>query len=97
VLDSHEGAARAILIDLPAGERLQEHEVKERAYVFVAAGEVQFDGTSAGAGSLTVFAAHERHEVTATSDARLLLLLAPWPAADHGHVRDDEAAESRSL
>jgi redox-sensitive bicupin YhaK (pirin superfamily) len=97
VLDSHEGAARTLLIHLPAGERLQEHETKERAYYVVASGEVTIGGRPARAGTLAVFEAHERRELEAQTDARILLLLAPWPASDHGHVRDDAAAESRSL
>ena len=32
---------------------------------------------------LVEFAPGERHEVTATSDARLLLLLTPWPGSGH--------------
>ena len=31
---------------------------------------------------------HERHEVRATSDARLLLVLAPWPGEGHPGARD---------
>ena len=31
---------RAIAIALPAGEELQEHQVHERAYLFVAEGEI---------------------------------------------------------
>ena len=33
--------ARAIAINLPAGEQLQEHQVHERAWVVVASGEVE--------------------------------------------------------
>jgi quercetin dioxygenase-like cupin family protein len=101
VLHSEEGAARAIAINLPAGERLQEHEVKERAFLFVASGSVELqagaDTVTAGPGTFAAFAPREQHEVVATSDARLLLLLAPWPAPDHGRVRSDAAAESRAL
>ena len=35
--------ARVIAINLPAGEELQEHQVHERAYVVVAAGEVEIE------------------------------------------------------
>src|SRR4051794_15455508 len=81
VLRSDEGAARAIAINLPAGEELQEHEVHEHAYLIVADGEVQIgegDQTkTAGAGTLAYWSPKERHEVKATSDARLLLVLAP--------------------
>jgi hypothetical protein len=35
-----------------------------------------------------VFDPHERREVRATSDARLLLVLAPWPGDGHPGARD---------
>jgi hypothetical protein len=38
---------------------------------------------SGGSGLLVEFAAAERHEVVARSDARLLLLLTPWPGTGH--------------
>lgn len=80
--------ARAIVLHLPAGELLQEHEVHERAWVVVLAGEVEIeteDGALAtgGTGLLTEFEPRERHEVRARSDARLLLLLTPWPGSGH--------------
>jgi quercetin dioxygenase-like cupin family protein len=78
-----DGEGRTIVIELPAGERLQDHQVHERAWLVVADGKVEVeaaDGTAQGApGSLFVFDPKEQHEVRATSDARLLLLLAPWP------------------
>ena len=83
VLRSDRGAARAIAINHPAGDALQDHEVHEHAYLVVAAGEIEVDhggGTeTAGPGFVAHFDPHERHEVRATSDARLLLVLAPWP------------------
>lgn len=81
-------AARAIVLDLAAGESLAEHEVHERAWVIVVDGEVEV-GTGAGAsvkggaGLLVELAPGERHEVLATTDARLLLLLTPWPGDGH--------------
>jgi len=36
-----------------------------------------------GSGLLVEVAATERHEVVARSDARLLLLLTPWPGIGH--------------
>jgi quercetin dioxygenase-like cupin family protein len=78
---------RVIAINLPAGEELQEHQVHERAYLLVASGEVEIskDGetVSGGAGMLAHFEPNERHEVRATSDARLVLLLSPWPGEGH--------------
>jgi quercetin dioxygenase-like cupin family protein len=91
VLRSDDGAARAIAINLPAGEQLQEHEVHEHAYLVVVDGQVELaqDGEShqAGAGTVAHWVPAERHEVRATSDARLLLVLAPWPGAGHPSER----------
>jgi hypothetical protein len=39
-----------------------------------------------GAGSLAFFDAAERHEVRAVSNARLLLLLSPWPGPGHPNL-----------
>ena len=69
-----------IVINLPAGERLQEHQVHERAWLVVAAGAVEIDDAdgdtvSGGPGLLAAFDPNERHEVRATEDTRLLLLL----------------------
>jgi quercetin dioxygenase-like cupin family protein len=91
ILQSDRGEGRAIAINLPAGEELQDHEVHERAYLVVVDGEVEVtagETVGGGAGSLFVFAPQERHEVRATSDARLLLVLAPWPGAGHPGARD---------
>ena len=91
ILHSARGEARSIAIHLPAGEQLQDHEVHERAYLTVVDGEIEVaagETVRGGAGSLFVFAPKERHEVTATSDARLLLVLAPWPGDGHPGSRD---------
>ena len=91
VLHSSRGESRSVVIALPAGESLQDHEVHERAYLTVVDGEVEVDAgetVSAGPGSLLVFDPRERHEVRATSDARLLLVLAPWPGDGHPGSRD---------
>jgi quercetin dioxygenase-like cupin family protein len=86
VLDS-ESEGRAILIQLPAGEQLQEHQVHERATLLVVAGEIEVtaggNSVSGGVGLLAIFDPKERHEVTAKSDARLLLVLSPWPGVGH--------------
>jgi quercetin dioxygenase-like cupin family protein len=83
--------ARVIAINLPAGEALGEHQVHERAWLVVTGGEVEVeqDGRteSGGCGFLAHFQANERHEVRATSDARLLLILAPWPGEGHPRQR----------
>ena len=87
-----DGEGRAIAINLPAGERLQEHQVHERAWLVVAAGQVEVDDSGGGTviggpGFLATFEPNERHEVRATEDARLLLVLAPWPGVGHPSER----------
>jgi quercetin dioxygenase-like cupin family protein len=86
-----EGEGRTIVINLPAGEALQDHEVHERAWLFVADGEVEIeageDSVSGGVGLFATFDPKERHEVRATSDARLVLVLGPWPGAGHPSER----------
>jgi quercetin dioxygenase-like cupin family protein len=93
VLRSDDGAARAIAINLPAGEELQDHEVHEHAWLHVHAGEVEVaqngQSTTAGAGVVAHFDPHERHEVRAKQDATLLLVLAPWPG--DGRDKDFDA------
>jgi quercetin dioxygenase-like cupin family protein len=93
VLRSDDGAARAIAINLPAGEQLQDHEVHEHAWLHVHSGavDVRHDGgaASGGPGFVVYFPPHERHEVQATEDARLLLVLAPWPG--EGRDKDFDA------
>ena len=83
--------ARVIAINLPAGEELGDHQVHERAWLVVADGEIEVQQggqtESGGPGFLAHFDANERHEVRATSDARLVLLLAPWPGAGHPRQR----------
>jgi quercetin dioxygenase-like cupin family protein len=83
---------RVIAINLPAGERLQEHQVHERAYLVVADGEVEVEddgGIASGSpGFLAHFGPNERREVRATSNARIVLILAPWPGEGHPSRRD---------
>jgi quercetin dioxygenase-like cupin family protein len=88
ILHSARGEARSILISLAAGEALQEHQVHERAYVVVIDGEVDLGGETGGPGLAAVFDPGERHAVEAVSDARLLLVLAPWPGDGHPGARD---------
>lgn len=83
---------RAIAINLPAGDRLTEHQVHERAWLVVAAGAVEIENSSGetisgGPGLLAAFAPNERREVRATEDSRLLLLLSPWPGVGHPSQR----------
>jgi quercetin dioxygenase-like cupin family protein len=88
ILHSARGEARSILINLPAGEELQDHQVHERAYVVVIDGEVDLAGTVCSAGCAAVFDPNERHAVKASADSRLLLILAPWPGDGHPGARD---------
>ena len=79
---------RAIVLDLPEGEVLQDHQVHEGAWIIVVDGEVRITDhrgqpIDAQPGILVKFAPRERHEVSALADSRLLLLLAPWPGAGH--------------
>ena len=69
-----------------------DHEVHERAWLVVAAGEIEVEQggrtVTGGPGFLAHFEPAERHEVRATSDARLILLLSPWPGDGHPSRRD---------
>jgi hypothetical protein len=93
--------ARAILLALPAGEQLQEHEVHERARLIVVDGEVEVatadgEAVAAGGGHLFEFDPGERRTVLARSDARLLLILSPWPGDGHpGALSLEQKAEAR--
>jgi quercetin dioxygenase-like cupin family protein len=82
---------RVIAINLPAGERLQEHQVHERAWLVVADGEVEVEEgdrtVTGGPGLLLHFEPNERREVRATADARLILMLSPWPGEGHPRRR----------
>jgi len=83
---------RAIAIQLPAGEALDEHQVHERAWLVVIDGQVEvvdLDGetVSGGAGLLAEFDPNERREVRATEDSRVLLILTPWPGEGHPSQR----------
>ena len=86
-----DGEARVIAIQLPAGEQLQEHKVHERAYLMVADGEIEVaeagSTESGGPGYLVCFEPNQPHEVRAKSDARLVLILAPWPGEGHSSER----------
>jgi quercetin dioxygenase-like cupin family protein len=93
--------ARTIVLDLPAEEELQEHEVHERARLVVVSGEVDVvtsggETVSASSGHLFEFDPGERHTVIAQSDARLLLVLTPWPGDGHpGAMTLEQKAEAR--
>lgn len=94
--------ARTIVLRLPAGEEMQEHEVHERARVIVVDGEVEIttqdgaDSAEATAGHLFEFKPGERRTIAARSDARLLMVLSPWPGDGHpGAMTLEEKSEAR--
>jgi quercetin dioxygenase-like cupin family protein len=98
---SSSDAARVIAIALPAGERLDEHEVHEHAWLVVVSGQIEVgsaDGESArgGPGLVAEFGPQERHEVRALTDADVVLVLAPWPGNGHpGAMSLDDKANAR--
>ncbi len=93
--------ARAILLRIPAGEELGEHGVHEHARIVIVEGEVEVvtpegERVSAGSGHMLEFAPGERHAVVAQEDARVLLLLTPWPGDGHpGAMTLEEKADVR--
>ena len=78
-----------IVIELPAGEVLQEHRVHERAWILVGAGVRSRSTTpmarpsAAEPGLVAEFNPNESRTVRAIEDARILLLLSPWPGKGH--------------
>jgi quercetin dioxygenase-like cupin family protein len=79
---------RAIVLDLPAGEMLQDHQVHEAAWITIIDGQVEISShmgqtIDVKAGTLVEFAPQERREIKALADSRLLLLLTPWPGPGH--------------
>jgi redox-sensitive bicupin YhaK (pirin superfamily) len=93
VLSTDDGA-RAIAIRLEAGQALNDHQVRERAWLVVVEGEAEIRSGDAvvggGVGTLATFAPGERHAVSSGSGARLLLLLAPWPGDGHYHAGETQ-------
>lgn len=80
--------ARAIALEIPAGEALQDHQVHERAWVIVVEGEVEIttpggESVLGGSGLMVEFAPAERHAVLARTASRIVLLLTPWPGDGH--------------
>jgi quercetin dioxygenase-like cupin family protein len=90
---------RAVVVDLRDGDELGDHHVRERVVVHVVAGQVRIESrdeaASCAAGTLVAFEPGERHSVRAIGEARLLLLLAPWPAP--GHYSDREVGHTQHL
>ena len=88
---------RLIALDLSAGEELPDHHVRERAIVQVISGRVAIDASGetveCDAGTLVTFEPGERHAVRGLDQARLLLVLAPWPATSHDTAAEDPRAQ----
>jgi hypothetical protein len=87
ILSSNDDA-RAVVLDLAAGESLQEHEIHERTWLIVLAGEIKVstaagERAAGGVGLVVELSPRERHEVLASANARLLMLLTPWPGRGH--------------
>jgi quercetin dioxygenase-like cupin family protein len=83
---------RVVVFDLQSGEELADHHVRERALVEVISGRVSIE-TAEGtveckAGTLVTFAPGERHALRGLHGARLLLVLAPWPAPGHNYASE---------
>jgi quercetin dioxygenase-like cupin family protein len=94
-----EPAGRAIAINLPAGEELRDHRVHEHAWIIVADGEVELqvpggETVRGGPGLIAHTEPGETHEVRAVSDARLLLLLIPWPGEGHPSLTAEDRASA---
>ncbi len=83
--------ARVIVIQLPAGEQMQDHQTHERGYLIVIEGQIEIaqgdETTGGGAGFLAEFDPNERREITAKEDSRLVLMLGPWPGEGHSSQR----------
>ncbi len=86
--------ARGVVIDLAPDEELSEHQVRERAVVLVLLGSIGLTAgdstTTCDEGTLVLLEPGERRAVRALEQSRLLLALAPWPAADHYDAGEDE-------
>jgi quercetin dioxygenase-like cupin family protein len=78
---------RIVVLDVRSGEEMGDHHVRERAVVEVISGRVSIEAAEetveCEAGTLVTFDPGERHALRGLDDARLLLTLAPWPAAAH--------------
>lgn len=90
--------ARGVVIDLAPDEEMGDHRVRERAIVQVLAGSISCTSgeeiSTCGEGTLIVFEPGETHSLRAHEPARLLLVLAPWPAPEHyGHDEDEDPHE----
>lgn len=88
---------RLVALDLGRGEELSDHHVRERAVVHVISGRVAIDArgetVECDTGTLVTFDPGERHAIRGLEHARLLLVLAPWPAAARITVAEEPHAQ----
>jgi quercetin dioxygenase-like cupin family protein len=86
VVHQDEGA-RAVLVSLEPGQSLGEHQVKENAWVVIVEGTVKVSAAGEtvelGSGGLLRFEPGERHSLSSSDGARILMVLTPWPGAGH--------------
>src|SRR5262249_29430839 len=86
VVHQDEGA-RAVLVAIEPGQALGEHQVKENAWVVVVDGKVQVTAglqqIELGPGGLLRFDPAERHSLSSSGGARVLMVLTPWPGDGH--------------
>lgn len=96
---------RTVVVELGAGEAMGDHTVRERVVLHVSGRvsvEVAGEEVECGTGTVLTFDPGERHAVRAIEPSTLLLVLAPWPAAEHyaegdpgdaGHVPANASVE----
>jgi quercetin dioxygenase-like cupin family protein len=85
---------RLVALDLDAGDELADHHVRERAVLQVISGRVAIEASGrtveCEAGTVVTFDPGERHALRGLADARLLLVLAPWPAEGHNAATEHQ-------
>lgn len=78
---------RVVVVELESGEAMGEHHVRERVVLHVHHGRVSLDlsgeEVECASGTVVTFDPGERHAVRALEPSMLLLVLAPWPSAEH--------------
>lgn len=88
-----------MLIDLRAGDELGEHRTHEHAVLQIVSGRLAIAAADhrveCDAGTLVSLEPHETRRIEALEDARILLVLAPWPG--EGHFREGEDANPERM
>ena len=88
-----------MLIDLHAGDELGDVKLHESSLLYVVSGSIalETDGqvVECEAGTLLTFASGECRSLRAGIDARILMLLAPWPG--RGHYRGGEDVDPQRI